>query len=540
MLDTAKLLNILQVIEKRAERIHNDEHTISTYVENEILTTSIAARDNGVIYGRRGTGKTHTLKYLAEKERAKGNLVVFIDVKQDLGSTGGWYSDSTIPLAERASRLLVDIIAMIQDSLINDALNGHGDLHPLNEIFDHIGEVMVVEQEEQEIFTGREKERSEADDLKVSVGKSGLSMSAGVSDRSLDKSSESVRIKSSGGVRYRVHFGALGKLFKHALEAHPAEQCWILLDEWSEMPISLQPYVAEMLRRIFFSLPKVTVRIAAIPHRTEWRILREGSSDYIGIEIGSDLFPILDLDEFVIFPAKSKREQKERSINFFQNLLFRHINQELKSQNLSELDSLDQLTTLLFTQITALQELIRAAEGVPRDALSIISKAAIIANDEKISTNDIRQGAHRVYKMTKAALLSSAPEARKLLDAIIGEVISKKKARAFLLNQDHVDHPLIRRLIDDRILHIIKKDYSSAGVPGIKFDVLQIDYGCYVHLLGAPSAPQGIFGAEGPSEDTLLKAFFGEKEVPRDDYRAIRRAQLDLPTKLEAIHVPKT
>ncbi|MFC7649113.1 helicase HerA-like domain-containing protein [Streptosporangium lutulentum] len=89
MLDTAKLLNILQVIEKRAERIHNDEHTISTYVENEILTTSIAARDNGVIYGRRGTGKTHTLKYLAEKERAKGNLVVFIDVKQDLGSTGG-------------------------------------------------------------------------------------------------------------------------------------------------------------------------------------------------------------------------------------------------------------------------------------------------------------------------------------------------------------------------------------------------------------------------------------------------------------------
>ena len=75
---------------------------------------------------------------------------------------------------------------------------------------------------------------------------------------------------------------------------------------------------------------------------------------------------------------------------------------------------------------------------------------------------------------------------------------------------------------------------------GIKFDVLQIDYGCD-DLLKLPSAPpQGIFGAEGPSEDTLLKAFFGEKEVPRDDYRAIRKAaQLDLPTKLEAIHVPK-
>ncbi|MFC7649114.1 hypothetical protein ACFQX6_58335 [Streptosporangium lutulentum] len=46
---------------------------------------------------------------------------------------------------------------MIQDCLINDALNGHGDLRPLNDIFDHIGEVMVIEQEEQEVLTGRER-----------------------------------------------------------------------------------------------------------------------------------------------------------------------------------------------------------------------------------------------------------------------------------------------------------------------------------------------------------------------------------------------
>jgi hypothetical protein len=104
--------------------------------------------------------------------------------------------------------------------------------------------------------------------------------------------------------------------------------------------------------------------------------------------------------------------------------------------------------------------------------------------------------------------LNAVPEAQKLLQIITDEVISKK-ARAFLLRQEHTRHPLIQRLIDDRILHVIKRGYSSKDDPGERFDVLQI----------------ALFGA-APA-------------VPEDDYRAIRSSVLDLPGVLQTVEGSK-
>jgi hypothetical protein len=92
---------------------------------------------------------------------------------------------------------------------------------------------------------------------------------------------------------------------------------------------------------------------------------------------------------------------------------------------------------------------------------------------------------------------------------------------------------LIQQLIDDRLLHLIKKGYSSKDDVGKRFDVLQIDYGCYVHLLRTgSSAPQGLLNV-GLDEDSFYAAMYDDFEVPEDDYRAIRRAVLDLPSKLQ-------
>jgi hypothetical protein len=63
---------------------------------------------------------------------------------------------------------------------------------------------------------------------------------------------------------------------------------------------------------------------------------------------------------------------------------------------------------------------------------------------------------------------------------------------------------------------------------------LQIDYGCYVHLLGTTAAPQR-FLSEGADDDAAFGAVMATVEVPEDDYRAIRRAVLDLPSILESL-----
>jgi len=260
--------------------------------------------------------------------------------------------------------------------------------------------------------------------------------------------------------------------------------------------------------------------------------MRADGNGYIGVEVGAELFPLLDLDEFVVFPSRSKDEQTSKSTEFFKSLLHRHLNLILTEQGFSPIATPEETVRLLFTQVTALQELVRAAEGVPRDALNIVARAAVRAGDSKVSTEHVRAAAAQVFTTTKAALINGVPLAQGLLDAIIQDVISAKKARAFLLLQEQTDHPLIQRLVDDRILHIIKRGYSHSDRPGIRYDVLQIDYGCYVQLLNTGSAPKTLLGDTSLGDGRVYDAMYGSAAVPEDDYRAIRRAVLDLPEKL--------
>src|SRR3954453_23799524 len=76
-----------------------------TFVDVNALFARLSSRDSQVVFGRRGTGKTHALKYLAEKLRAEGQTVVYLDLRL-LGSSGGIYNDSDISGGE-AGRALV-------------------------------------------------------------------------------------------------------------------------------------------------------------------------------------------------------------------------------------------------------------------------------------------------------------------------------------------------------------------------------------------------------------------------------------------------
>ena len=221
--ETLDVLRALQEIEKRAERVHDDQHVISTYVETGGLVTALFARDNGVVYGRRGTGKTHALRYLAETERQKGNFVVYVDVDKDLGSTEGLYADPGLPLHERATRLLVDVLGIVHTALLEDAFAGQGSVDVLDRMIDHFSEVLVADQVEREQTEAQVYESSGG--LGVTLG---LQPTLGFSISDRDKTSAVQRTKVAGVVRHRVHFGAVSHLMQEALEAHPARRCWLL------------------------------------------------------------------------------------------------------------------------------------------------------------------------------------------------------------------------------------------------------------------------------------------------------------------------
>lgn len=65
---------------KRAERA-SDESLVATFVDSAPLFALLSTENNQVIYGRRGTGKTHALKVLSgHVEQQRNEISVFLDM----------------------------------------------------------------------------------------------------------------------------------------------------------------------------------------------------------------------------------------------------------------------------------------------------------------------------------------------------------------------------------------------------------------------------------------------------------------------------
>jgi len=281
---------------------------------------------------------------------------------------------------------------------------------------------------------------------------------------------------------------------------------WLLIDEWSTLPESLQPYFAVFIRRSLFPIRECSVHIAAIEHRSTFRLGH--GSDIIGIELGADAFADMNLDDHLVF-----ENSPMGSMAFFKNMFFRHLKVVDEHGDLPAKDA-DEFVRTSFTQELAFQELVRACEGVPRDAINILRLAAVKAGEQRISIPHVREAAKAWYDRDKSAYVNSNEEARALLAWIVNEVISGRKARAFLVNTD-ASYTVMDRLYDERILHIARKSYSTKQEPGVRFKVWKIDYGCYVDLINTSRAPTGFLfeGIEADGEEIA---------APVDDLRAIR------------------
>lgn len=497
---------------KRAEK-YDKEHLIRTFVDVGPLFTLLKNPDHQIVYGRRGTGKTHALNFLQSELEKQQFVTPYIDMR-NIGSNGGIYSDYTLPLTERATRLLIDTFSVIHDSileyvLLNDAtcdLSRFGPL--LDELAQSISQIEVVGNVEMEqtnqSSTGTKSESG------ISFSTTELTISR--KDETSNSDDNTKRQKIEGPARHRVHFTTINNIFSRIKTLLGDKELWILIDEWAEVPLDLQPYLADLLRRTVFSIKGITVKIGAIEKRTNFK-LQTGQS-YIGIETGADISASLNLDEFMVFdndPLKSKE--------FFKTLIYNHVNQFLLEEGQS-IPTKELFISAAFTQVGAFEELVRASEGIPRDAINVLLHSAIKADTEKISIPNIRTAARSWYNTDKEKSVMAKSEAKLLLRYIIDEIIGNRNSRAFLLNSDIQDET-VEYLFDNRIIHLIKQNISSKDNPGIRFNVYAIDYGTYVHLINTSEEPKGLFVAETEEGEDYI-------DVPVNDYRSIRRSILNI------------
>lgn len=517
---TALINRAFMGLSRRAEKA-DPSTLVQTFVNVGPLFDLLSIIDNQILFGRRGTGKTHALQYLTETVRAKGSIASYSDLS-NLGSSGGIYSDPNIPLAERATRLLVDALSDIHENILKDFVDKAKsyDLSQAGPLLDAFAEAMtsvrVVGSVEQETIG------------KVSISEKSSQGGGGEASRDSLKgffsfsSAEDSGFETSGrrkeiGIeKYTVHFGAVRRILEQITEIIRPKRMWIVFDEWSSIPLDLQPYLADLLRRSIFPVKNITVKIAAIEYRTQ---LQQETlpGDYIGIEVGADASADVNLDDFMVFD-----NDQERARTFFQDLFHKHL---LASDVVRSTDAINynasEIIGSAFTQVPAFDELVRAAEGVPRDAIHIASLAAQYAQKEKISIPHVRKAAKNWYQTGKESAVKSREAAMALLHWIIDRVIGQRSARAFML-RSNIQHPLIEALFDARVLHVLKRGVSTHDEPGVRYDAYKLDYGCYIDLVSTSRAPRGLFEVV---EDSKIAGFV---EVPKDDYRSIRRAILDI------------
>ena len=511
----SKINDVFLRFNRRAETV-DPIQLVDTFVDAGPLSALLSSIDHQIMYGRRGTGKTHALTYLAETKTADGDIGFLVDMRT-IGSTGGLYSDPTISISERAARLLVDTLICIHDNLIKFSIENDEriDLSQAGPILDRLADAATNVR-----VVGTTQETREATIQYANTDKSGVSANLSLSKASLGIASEmehrNTRSSSSQTIRqgiatHQIIFGDVQQALMRFADLLKPKRIWIVLDEWSDVPLDLQPYLADFIRRCIFPVNGITVKVGAIEHRSKFRI-PTNNRGYVGIELGADATADVNLDDFMVFDNDADRAKE-----FFGDFLFKHFQAASETKDGELPSSRTELIRRGFTQSNAFDEFVRAVEGVPRDAINIIALAAQKALEDRISVPHVRSAANTWYQRDKQSAVASSSDALGLLRWIIEQVIGQRRARAFLLLSD-ARHPLIDSLFDARVLHNLKRNISAHDQPGVRYDVYKLDFGCYIDLITTVRAPLGLF-----QDDNAQFV-----EVPPDDYRSIRRAILDL------------
>jgi hypothetical protein len=468
---------------KRSESA-DDAALTDTYVSIPSLDSMLRTPQHQVVYGRRGTGKTHILKYLTRTKRNGGDAAIYIDLRT-IGSAAGIYGDTSLPFPARATTLLVDVVEAIHTSVYDLTLSEVAFVDLLHEIgprldalADAATKVKVTGDVETETVRAASSEQSRERGLGIEVTASGPRISADTHGSRTQSQRSEARRTERGPERVHVTFGQLSGALRGLVATLPKRELWIMLDEWSSLPLDLQPFLADLLRRNAFTAPGVTVKIGAIERRS--RFIQQGiQGDYVGIELGADTSASIDIDDYLSFEDDRAEVQ-----DFFGALLFKHVVHLMteKGGEGSGYPSAREFIRIAFAEGSAFPRLCFFSEGVPRDALQIAALAASLAADSPITESDVNRSNRDYFRRDKEGRLS--PSANDALSEITELCVENDRRIIALRRPKQTTREVVQELYDFRLLHRRAQRTSLPERPiSEKYDLFMVDLGCFEDLL---------------------------------------------------------
>jgi hypothetical protein len=486
---------------KRAER--PDETALEdTFVPINALNNLLRSPEHHILYGRRGTGKTHILRHLTRQERDDGIAAIYIDLRT-IGSSGGLYADSSIPVPARATTLLTDIITAIHTEILDLVLSDEQFAKYLDaagpvidDLLDAASHVLVR--------AGGDEEPAAAAGHDGHAGPRARAAAAGT-DR--DQGT------------YHVVFGRLTAVLERVVRTFDGRGLWIMLDEWSSLPIELQPFLADLLRRSAFTVPGITIKIGAIERRSRFMEHRPHGS-YIGIEPGADTAASLDIDDYLTF--EHDRQEVEA---FFAEVLCRHVTSFQRLAGAEPLFSTaDEFLRTAFAQLASFKLLITFSEGIPRDALQIAALSAALAGRSAISTAHVRRANRDYFRRDKEGRLSRS--ATGALNEIIEQCIAGETRLIALRRSTPPSAAVVAELYDMRLLHRRGQSVQLPDRPYTeKYDLFLVDIGCFQDLLQAGTLRAIDEGGREPGIVSTAGRRDRDPAAPRPSYVLIQGSQ---------------
>lgn len=490
----------------RAE-YNSEKNYLEYYAGLETLDKVISIKDQ-IIYGRRGTGKTHLLKALQEKLLADDQkyLSVYIDLrtfKPTLESNNDLYYALII-----FQEIVVEVLKCVYVNL--DYLYQEYTVEQQKIIIDpQRRKILALLEKFNRSFDGKSFTKMGETGFRVNeVKKLATNLKIAKIPELFGSKEVNKEIESEDEKIKYISFSDMSDAISELLEAVDIDRIFCLLDEWSEIPETSQYILAEFLKRTFVP-KKVTLKIAAIPNRTQLI-----SENRIGLEDGGDIFgfPLDNRYIYELYPEITKA--------FFNELLYKQL--YLMDPQLYEIfyDNKEKRPVHNFINIflanQALREILIASAGIPRDFLNIFISAYNIfftkTNNRHLVVADIRNATVEWYGVDKKKTVDANSNAKLLLDKIINDILITKKRCHFLIPEKYEKVKELNDLIDLRVIHLRKRGISHKGNKGVVYNVYYLDYACYT--------------STNLYHNKINTTLLNEIETI-DDFREIRRVSLE-------------
>ncbi len=425
------------------------------FVDSRKYRDRLLTKQNHVVFGRRGAGKTTLVNQVSEsrdhvsiylnledfKDITFPNILIQIllellrSLEREISIAHPWYR-----FARRASRVKRHI--RVHALSLSDYLHEPDhEIHQVNETASY-GQNLGARVQAAGAKGGAEARREKTKSVSRQLAKSKL---------------EFLRIELA---QYKALLSDISELLsKRAI--------YLVLDDYYFVPKRTQPELVDYFHRLTKGT-SLFLKLATIKHRS--KLYWKTAESYVGVEVGHDIYEVdmdYTLDDF------------DELQTFMRDLLRNAIERSGAQIDLEDLFGGDGFSQLCL-----------ASGGVPRDFLSLFVTLAnrlgstgetigkVTVNEAAIATIGAKMESMKKDSGDDDAILED------YLNRIRKHVYHEKRTNAFLIAKDELEadpqvRQAVRELVDLRLIHLVDQNTSKAPSDGRRYEAYILDIGLY-------------------------------------------------------------